>query len=97
MARSTTVKAALAIGLMLVSAGPFASNTSTPRKTLTAFANEQDLKQVLDKWAAERKRREERHARRLDSAAPPMSLAATAELKSADAASGRALAPESIR
>jgi hypothetical protein len=100
MPRLASLEAAVAIGLMLISLNVIASNATAPRKTLTAFANEQELKQLLDKWTEERRRRDARALHK--PGVPPASMPAQAmsemkSAKSADAASAPAgLVAESI-
>ena len=63
MPRKSQLLAALFAALLPLAAAAAADSTA-PRKTLRPFASEQELAQLFDKWAEERKRRrDELHAR----------------------------------
>ncbi|HEU0201604.1 MAG TPA: beta-propeller domain-containing protein [Burkholderiaceae bacterium] len=55
---------ALALGLAASSLAASARPPAQPRKTLTAFADERELKDLLARWVDEAKRRRDREARR---------------------------------
>jgi hypothetical protein len=91
MPKALLLAAAIAALAATTISAPAAANTSTaPRKTLTAFASEQELADLFKRWAEEMRRREEQRrrdiaARGLMSESAPAAPAAAAPTAKASA------------
>jgi hypothetical protein len=67
--------ALIAASIVVLGSACASAGTHPPRKTLQAFASEQEIAQLFGKWSEERRRREERRTRSLDMAQPAESAA----------------------
>jgi hypothetical protein len=68
MRRTLLAAAVLAAAASTLPAPSWANTATAPRKTLTAFASEQELADLFKRWAAELERRRKEEARRRDAA-----------------------------
>ena len=82
MPRKSHLLAALFAALLPLAAAA-ASDSTAPRKTLRPFASEQELAQLFDQWAEERKRRRDEQARRAYGQSTPAPASALAKAEAA--------------
>ena len=86
MTRTLLLAAAVAIAATTIPAAVAADSSTAPRKTLTAFASEQELTDFFKRWAEEAERRRKEQMRLSRDQAPAAAAAPAPAAQKAEAA-----------